>query len=380
MDLTEPNRCFSVGGVAPRLPLPTLLSQALVAFTIEVDNEFERQMPHRTTWGPAADSPQGPWLVSLAMWSNFMQYVASDGTPLNEIADLARITNLAGLQRWGYIVVEPDPADMRAKPPRSDWVVRPTAAGRKAQDVWRPLTRLIETRWRHRFGEDDIDDLRASLQALLNQLDVDLPAYLPVVKNALFSDVAVRDVRTHPSARLDVDGDLCVLMSRVLLAFTLDFEDESTLSLPISANALRVLDEPGVRVRDLPLLAGVSKEAISLSLGCLERSGCIVVVPALSDSRSKVVRLTPAGRNAQVTHRRLLGRIEAQWRAQFGDDIVGDLGKCLARLVGEPTTAPSRLMRDLEPYPDGWRASLRAPAALPHHPMVLHRGGFPDGS
>lgn len=31
------------------LPLPALLSQAFVAFTIECDNEFEHRMPHRTT-------------------------------------------------------------------------------------------------------------------------------------------------------------------------------------------------------------------------------------------------------------------------------------------------------------------------------------------
>ena len=31
-----------------QLPLPALLSQALVSFTIELDNEFEHQMPHRT--------------------------------------------------------------------------------------------------------------------------------------------------------------------------------------------------------------------------------------------------------------------------------------------------------------------------------------------
>jgi hypothetical protein len=31
-----------------QLPLPPLLSQALVAFTIELDDEFEHQMPHRT--------------------------------------------------------------------------------------------------------------------------------------------------------------------------------------------------------------------------------------------------------------------------------------------------------------------------------------------
>jgi hypothetical protein len=34
---------------APQLPLATLLLYAVVAFTIEFDNEFERRMPHRIT-------------------------------------------------------------------------------------------------------------------------------------------------------------------------------------------------------------------------------------------------------------------------------------------------------------------------------------------
>jgi hypothetical protein len=45
----------------------------------------------------------------------------------------------------------------------------------------------------------------------------------------------------------------------------------------------------------------------------------------------------------------------------------------------------------LRPYPDGWRAQrpyvtqttavVADPAGtLPHYPMVLHRGGWPDGS
>ncbi len=42
-------------------PLPALLSQALVAFTIEFDNESEHQIQHRTTRGPAAGSP---WAVA----------------------------------------------------------------------------------------------------------------------------------------------------------------------------------------------------------------------------------------------------------------------------------------------------------------------------
>ena len=53
----------------------------------------------------------------------------------------------------------------------------------------------------------------------------------------------------------------------------------------------------------------------------------------------------------------------------------------LERLVGDPgDLAASPLGPGLEPYPDNWRADVRAPRTLPHYPMVLHRGGYPDGS
>jgi len=37
----------------------------------------------------------------------------------------------------------------------------------------------------------------------------------------------------------------------------------------------------------------------------------------------------------------------------------------------------ARLVAGLEPPHGGWRGSLCGPAAVPHYPMVLHRGGFP---
>jgi hypothetical protein len=52
------------------LPLPALVSQALVAFIIEFDDEFERRMPHRTTnHGSTPGAHDAPWLVSMAMWA-----------------------------------------------------------------------------------------------------------------------------------------------------------------------------------------------------------------------------------------------------------------------------------------------------------------------
>jgi len=42
---------------------------------------------------------------------------------------------------------------------------------------------------------------------------------------------------------------------------------------------------------------------------------------------------------------------------------------------------PLRWPRGIDPSPDNWRAGIRQrPSTLPHYPMVLHRGGFPDGS
>jgi DNA-binding MarR family transcriptional regulator len=152
------------------------------------------------------------------------------------------------------------------------------------------------------------------------------------------------------------------------------------LSLAISANVVRTLDEKAVRVRDLPLLTGVSKEAISTALGFLEKRHAVGVEPDQAGSRVKVARLTPKGREAQNAYHALVGSIEKRWEACFGNDTIGNLRKSLERLAGDSTAQGSPLFRGLKPYPEGWRASIQKPNILPHYPMVLHRGGFPDGS
>lgn len=302
---------------------------------------------------------------------------------VRELEKLARTkTNLNGMERWGYIVIEPDPADRRPKPPRSDWLIRATPAGRKAQEVWRPLFSTVEKRWEERFSKEEIERLRQSLWALIRHMNLDLPDGLPILGYALFSkgpDIAPcasfkNEDRTTSSAPLSA------LLSRVLLAFAIEYEHESDLSLAISANVLRVLDEQGVLVRDLPLLCGGSKEAISMAMGILQKKHVVVIAPGGTGSRARVARLTPKGRETQDAYHQLLNRIERRWQLHFGKDAIRNLRKSLEQLVGEATSVDSPLFRGLEPYPDGWRASVRKPNTLPHFPMVLHRGGFPDGS
>jgi len=256
--------------------------------------------------------------------------------------------------------------------------------------VWEPLAGIIESRWRDRFGPQAITALRDALQALLSRAGGELPRYLPVVWNEMFAEVGSFRPRP-PAAGADAPPDLSVLLSQVLLAFTLDFERESELSLPICTNALRVLTERGVPVRDLPQLTGVSKEALSMAARVLARRSCAVTGPGPAASRGKLIRLTPGGLAAQDDYLRRLDEVERRWRAQYGAGEIGALRRSLWSVTGQRDEGRPRLAQGLRPYPDGWRAArpylrqttavLSDPhGALPHYPMVLHRGGWPDGS
>jgi hypothetical protein len=353
--------------VSDVLPLPTLLSQAVVAFTIEADNEFERVMPHRTTsHGSTAEKHHGTWLVSLAMWFNCLRYVDETPMPVRELELRAGMpTNVDGMRRWAYVTVESAPDDHRAKPPQGDLLMRITRLGHKAQQLWKPLPGLVETRWRERFGATKIDRLREATAAIVRQLDDDLPDYLPIMTNGLFTKIS----RREPTVVDVTEQPLIVLLAKVLLAFALEYDEKSDVSLAIAANVLRVLDADGVPTRDLPRQTGVSKQAISMALGILTKRALAVEGPR-PDSRTRLAHLTAEGLRAKDAYRQRLAAIEDDWQTRFGAEVE-TLRTALAALEGPPLP---------EPDPTGWRAAVRKPDTLPHYPMVLHRGGYPDGA
>ncbi|HEY7021261.1 MAG TPA: MarR family winged helix-turn-helix transcriptional regulator [Ktedonobacterales bacterium] len=366
-----------------RLPLSALLSWALVAFTVEFDNEFEHRAPHRTTsFGATPGAGHKPWLVSLVMWTNCMRYVGAAGVGVGEMERLARTkTNLAGMERWGYIVVAPDPADSRPKPPATDWIVRTTPAGERAQEVWRPLFGEIEERWRTRFGKDDISQLRDALQAVVSQFDEELPDCLPILGYGLLSDNIIGAKRKEPAGRdesRDAPLSLAALLAKTLLAFTRDFERETGLSLAICADVLRPTGREGMSLRDLPRQSGVSKEATAMAVKFLEKRGYAVVEADPGAGRSKTLRLTLKGLAALDSYQHLAPEIERRWEARYGEETRLQLRASLEQLIGVPSA--QLLMSGMTPYPDGWRAAVPKPETLPYQPMVLHRGGFPDGS
>lgn len=283
------------------LPLSVLLSQAWAAFTIEFDNDFEHRTPHRTTNHGSTGSGAAPWLVSMAMWTKFLRFIPDAGITVREFQRLAALTNkemklwLTRIsQWWGYVVI-----DKNGGQDPFNWLVRPTSGGQKALKVWRPLTGIIEKRWQERFGKTTLDELCESMQSPVRQFSPELPDCLPILGYEMLStgaDPQQRDEGTSASAS---ECTLPVLLSKVLLAFAIQYERDSRLSLAISANVLRLAKEEGTRFRDLPRLSGVSKEAIAMAVKRLEERGFGVVQAETQGSRVKALVLTAKGRQAR---------------------------------------------------------------------------------
>jgi hypothetical protein len=128
-----------------------------------------------------------------------------------------------------------------------------------------------------------------------------------------------------------------------------------------------------------------------MALRFLAKTGHVTVEADSIDAHTQLVHVTPKGREAQEADRLLHGDLERAWETQFGAGNIHGLRVGLRRLLDQRDGERARLSLGLQPYADSWRATKRYveqtnamiddPARrLPHYPMVLHRGGWPDGS
>jgi hypothetical protein len=356
----------------PVPPLSSPLSQLLVAFTIELDNEVELRM---------AEAVPGSFRISVVMWSNFLRFVG-DGIAVGDLVEAtglpkARVlSTLGGMERWRYVTVGPETGGKRdgygsARGVRPEWPVRPTPAGRAAQELWPLVVDEMETRWRGRFGDGDSTELRDAARALVEPLDRDLPEYLPVVvgTTGMVAEVVERPRLGQPP------DDLLALLAQALLAYTLEVERGSELSLPLAENVVRPLADSDLDVRELPAAGGISKEGVAMALTWLTKNGHVEV-------DAKQARVAAAGLDAIEGVDRRHKEVESG---------LGDPARRLRAAMQPFLDRPGSLAEGLQPPEGGWRGErpyleqtervLSDPFAhLPRYPLVLHRGGWPDGS
>ena len=348
------------------LPLSTLLSQALVAFTIEADHLFELRMPHCTSESRRRGEPiAGPWLISMPFWANCLKHVEPEGMTVGALLDRGLIAdrylqgNNPGLVRWGYVRLEPGGA--RSKKLDREWSVIPTDDGRLAQRTWASIPAEVESRWVERWPE--VSALRSALERVVAAADRELADHLPVNGG---HDGWVRLPRRPPRPATGTDADVGALLAKALLLLTLDVEATSPVALVHAANVLRALAQGPVLQRDLPRAMGVGKETVAVMTGTVRKAGLVTISP------SKEVSLSDAGGEASAKAAAAVAAVEATW--------PGELRAQLEPLVGDGTVAGSALAEAIRPPEGTWRRRRPEPLTLPHHPVVSHRGGYPDGS
>ncbi|MCW2530285.1 MAG: hypothetical protein JWM76_5145 [Pseudonocardiales bacterium] len=358
-----PGRAGHTCGVPDRVPLSALLSWAWVAHTIEIDNAFE---------AVSADRVGRCVRISLAMWTNGLRHIDEDGVTVDQLRAHARAAcNIGGLERWGWISVGDTGGGRRAgygshRGVTGETVLRPTRAGRYARRAWPKVVHGVQARWRTRFGDRVVDAL---LEALLLEGPGEaraLPWSPPEVNP---SDGFQSHTIDGPKGG-EQERPLVALLGQALTRLTVEHERDAEVSLPLSANVLRVVGSGAVRVRDLPGLSGISKEAAAMAVAYLNRGGLASI------TSERVLSLKPDGLDALDGYRQRCTQSEdAALRAAL-EDLLGQGSALSAGLL-----PPQACWRAENPYLTQTRRLLANPtAALPWQPFVLHRAGWPDGS
>jgi hypothetical protein len=403
------------GAADLRRPISALLSQALVAFTVELDNEFELRMTQLGFVGGR---------LSLAVWLNLLRFVGDSPLTVKQLEaqsmlEQTQIKPMLGcLERWGFVWIAPSHgrfdagtliAQMQAsRGLREGWgsgrgmnartTVRLTPMGSKAREVWEPLPKTIEIRWRERFGGEAAGNLRQAMEAIQDQLKLELPQG--------FVDVRWRRRPFAPKVQgPTADLPLPALLSQLLLAFAIEFEPRSDAPLALCANTIRVLSEEPTPEADLPRRTGCSPETCGLGW---QLKPYVAVAPDPAAKHGKALRLTARGMLAQQQYSRLADEIQQNWEGRFGERQICRLWNALLKLFDLEGSGPHPLLisEGLVPPPGVVRAGDSAPAlgrlsvgsaalkrmrdlvaqteafvadpvhSLPHYPMLDMNRGF----
>jgi DNA-binding MarR family transcriptional regulator len=99
------------------------------------------------------------------------------------------------------------------------------------------------------------------------------------------------------------------------------------------------IDE-GSRLTELAERSGLTKQAVGEVIPELEALGYVTREPDPRDRRAKIIKLTPKGRDACLTGRRLFADIEREWAEQLGEEVITSLREAAERISAQAGTAP----------------------------------------
>ncbi len=350
-------------------PLSSLLSQVLIAYTLEFDNEFSTGFSNAGYPGIN---------LSLVLWSNLIRFLADRPLTVRELTSKALERNikpkLGCLERWHIINLEINKnngmhnasllsADSRNSKREGfgssrrilpDTIVHLTKMGQAAVEVWSPLPDVIDNRWQQRFGDERISCLQNLLKLILDYYKLQLPDALPSEFEKYELYLYKRLARQKPGKQ-----SLATLLSRALLLYACEFEREPFTSIKHCANILRVLSEDPIPLTEVPKLTGLSPECCSIGW---RLRAFVLQHPQNYINRGKQVSLSSIGCLKQQHYYKLTQEIEQEWEEKMGTQTIQQLREVLIEILTLKGANGTLIAQGLIPSPGTVRSGCVAPA------------------
>lgn len=156
----------------------------------------------------------------------------------------------------------------------------------------------------------------------------------------------------------DAEIPLSALLSRVVVAFAIEFDNEFERRMPhrttvygasgdpgqvpwlvsmaMWVNCMRFVPVEGISTTELAHRGRMTRRTAPMILKRMGRWwGYLRVDPESGTATSRVIRATESGAQAQRVWQPLTGEIEQRWRSRFGEGAVDRLGAALGRLVAQ---------------------------------------------
>lgn len=230
-------------------------------------------------------------MPSLPEWANLLRAVPAQGTDAATLPATLRLskravkTRLAAAGRRGWVFSE-------------DSMVRLTDAGCDTAARWVALQQQAEAARRD-------ERMRSALESLVARLPLEHPHYPASYgpADASITGGNGKDWAPVPRSRPDSAQGLPVyaLISQVLVAFAIDYENISPVALSLSTSVIRKVPDEGRPLKGLGNAAGMA---------ALQRHGFL----DLNEGR---VALTAKGTGVRDSYEETIAQVEAAWRDRF---------------------------------------------------------------
>jgi hypothetical protein len=264
-------------------------------------------------------------IPSLDLWANLLRAVHEAGIDRRELPAILRLSKRAVRSRVSTTVRHGLVEELKVS--RGQGIVRLTDRGSDVAARWKVLQQTAEERWRAAVGIHWSGELRASLEGLVTSLPLEHPHYPASygVADASITGGNGVDWLAVPRGDGDTVSDLplSALVSEALVAFAMQYEEESPVALSLSTDVIRRIPAGGRPLREVDSSPGVS---------ALIRHGFVRVC---GTKGREIACLTPRGLDVHRAYEQRIQAVETSWREKFGSDPVTAL-RCALEEMARP--------------------------------------------